>query len=103
MWGGRVRTDRVEGFQLDRGFQVFLTGYPEARQTLDYPSLDLRLFHTGAVIRYAGRFHRLSDPLRRPPGSLNSSGLPSPAGQWRFHETGWGPLLINLPKPCLQG
>jgi phytoene dehydrogenase-like protein len=28
--GGRVRTDRVEGFQLDRGFQVFLTGYPEA-------------------------------------------------------------------------
>lgn len=64
--GGRVRTDRMEGFQLDRGFQVFLTGYPEARQTLDYPSLGLQLFHPGAVIRYAGRFHRMSDPLRRP-------------------------------------
>jgi phytoene dehydrogenase-like protein len=64
--GGRVQTDRMEGFQLDRGFQVFLTGYPEARQTLDYPSLGLQLFHPGAVIRYAGRFHRMSDPLRRP-------------------------------------
>ena len=28
--GGRVRTDRMEGFQLDRGFQVFLTGSPSA-------------------------------------------------------------------------
>lgn len=56
----------MEGFQLDRGFQVFLTGYPEARQTLGYPSLGLQLFHPGAVIRYAGRFHRMSDPLRRP-------------------------------------
>ena len=64
--GGRVRTDRMEGFQLDRGFQVFLTGYPEARQTLDYPSLGLQRFHPGAVIRYSRRFHRMSDPLRRP-------------------------------------
>jgi len=30
--GGRVRTDRVEGFLLDRGFQVLLTAYPEARR-----------------------------------------------------------------------
>ncbi len=64
--GGRVRTDHVKGFQLDRGFQVFLTGYPEARKTLDYPSLGLKPFYPGAVIRYAGRFHRVSDPFRRP-------------------------------------
>ncbi|MBL8072588.1 MAG: NAD(P)-binding protein, partial [Nitrospira sp.] len=32
--GGRARTDRVEGFQLDRGFQVLLAGYPEAREAL---------------------------------------------------------------------
>ena len=25
--GGRVRTDMVDGFRLDRGFQVYLTGY----------------------------------------------------------------------------
>mgnify|MGYP000906850154 CR=1 FL=1 len=27
--GGRVRTDEVEGFLLDRGFQILLTEYPE--------------------------------------------------------------------------
>ena len=29
--GGRVRTDKKDGFLLDRGFQVLLTGYPEVR------------------------------------------------------------------------
>jgi phytoene dehydrogenase-like protein len=76
--GGRVRTDRVEGFQLDRGFQVFLTGYPEARRTLDYASLDLKPFHPGALIRYAGRFHLVSDPLRRPQDLVQT--LLSPIG-----------------------
>ena len=26
--GGRIRTDVVDGFLLDRGFQVLLTAYP---------------------------------------------------------------------------
>lgn len=64
--GGRIRTDRVEGFQLDRGFQVLLTGYPEVRKRLNFATLDLMPFHTGALIRYAGRFHVMSDPFRRP-------------------------------------
>ncbi|MBX3351093.1 MAG: FAD-dependent oxidoreductase [Nitrospira sp.] len=64
--GGRVRTDRVEGFQLDRGFQVFLAGYLEARETLDYSALELMPFHAGALIRREGRFHVMSDPFRRP-------------------------------------
>ncbi|MGC4099544.1 MAG: NAD(P)/FAD-dependent oxidoreductase [Nitrospira sp.] len=64
--GGRIRTDRVEGFQLDRGFQILLTGYPEARKTLNFAGLDLMPFHPGALIRHAGRFHVMSDPFRRP-------------------------------------
>lgn len=64
--GGRVRTDRVEGFRLDRGFQVFLTAYPEAKRTLDYQALDLRSFQPGALVRQGGAFHRLTDPWRRP-------------------------------------
>ena len=64
--GGRVRTDRVEGFQLDRGFQVFLAGYPEAREALDYSVLELMPFHAGALVRHDGRFHVMSDPFRRP-------------------------------------
>ncbi len=64
--GGRVRTDSVDGFLLDRGFQVFLTAYPEARAVLDYEKLNLRRFEPGALIRLRGKFQRLSDPWRRP-------------------------------------
>ena len=46
--GGRVRTDRVDGFLLDRGFQVFLTAYPESRKVWDLPALGLRAFEPGA-------------------------------------------------------
>lgn len=65
--GGRLRTDTtMDGFRLDRGFQVLLTAYPEVRRLLDYGALDLRPFVPGALVRYAGRFHRLTDPWRRP-------------------------------------
>lgn len=64
--GGRVRTDWVDGFRLDRGFQVFLTSYPDAKQLLDYDALELRPFEPGALVRFHGRFHRFCDPWRRP-------------------------------------
>jgi phytoene dehydrogenase-like protein len=62
--GGRVRTDMVEGFLLDRGFQVTLTAYPEARRLLDYSALQLRNFRPGALVWHGGRFHRFADPFR---------------------------------------
>ncbi|AUD00760.1 protoporphyrinogen/coproporphyrinogen oxidase [Spirosoma pollinicola] len=49
--GGRVRTDVVDGFRLDRGFQILLTAYPEAQRLLNYSALDLRSFRSGALIR----------------------------------------------------
>lgn len=64
--GGRVRTDRVEGFLLDRGFQMFLPAYPEARRVLDYDGLDLRPLYRGADVFVKNRFHRLADPLTHP-------------------------------------
>ncbi|MBK8093265.1 MAG: FAD-dependent oxidoreductase [Verrucomicrobiaceae bacterium] len=64
--GGRVRTDVVEGFRLDRGFQVFLPAYPEARRVLDYDALDLRPIYRGADVFVRDRFHRVADPLRHP-------------------------------------
>jgi phytoene dehydrogenase-like protein len=56
----------VEGFRLDRGFQVLLTAYPETQRVLDYAALDLKPFLPGALVRREGRFHELSDPWRRP-------------------------------------
>ena len=70
--GGRIRTDEVDGFLLDRGFQVFLTSYPEAQQVLDFPSLQLRAFQPGALVRHAGCFHELADPWRRPSAAIRS-------------------------------
>jgi phytoene dehydrogenase-like protein len=64
--GGRVRTDQVEGFLLDRGFQVLLTAYPEAQRTLDYHALDLKKFTPGAFSWFAGRLNKLVDPWRTP-------------------------------------
>ena len=64
--GGRVRTDEVEGYRLDRGFQVLLTAYPEAQRVLDYEALELRRFEPGAMVRAGGRWHELMDPWRRP-------------------------------------
>ena len=74
--GGRVRTDVVDGFRLDRGFQVLLTAYPEARRWLSYEGLTLRSFEPGALIQFEGKFHRVSDPLRRPSQALGSAFAP---------------------------
>ena len=84
--GGRVRTDLVDGFRLDRGFQVLLTAYPECQRVLDYGPLDLRKFERGALIRCEGRSHRLADPRRDPLRGLPSLFGPigSFADKWRI-------------------
>ncbi len=64
--GGRVRTDEFDGFLLDRGFQVVLTAYPEARRVLDYPALELKSFSPGAFSWFAGCMNKLVDPWRMP-------------------------------------
>jgi phytoene dehydrogenase-like protein len=71
--GGRARTDTVDGFLLDRGFQVLLTAYPEARRILDYDKLALGHFQPGAIIRAGGRFHRIADPWRAPTQALKTA------------------------------
>jgi predicted NAD/FAD-dependent oxidoreductase len=64
--GGRVRTDMVDGYRLDRGFQVLLTAYPELAKQFDVDALDLRSFEPGAVVWNGSAMHLVGDPLRRP-------------------------------------
>ncbi|MGY1778501.1 NAD(P)/FAD-dependent oxidoreductase [Geodermatophilus sp. SYSU D00804] len=78
--GGRLATERVDGFVVDRGFQVFNTGYPRAAD-LDLPALDLGFFAPGAVVRVGDRAHRVADPRRRP--SAVADTLRSPVGSLR--------------------
>ena len=71
--GGRIRTDVVDGFRLDRGFQVVLTSYPEPHALLDFGALGLRAFEPGALVRVGGRFERISDPFRDLTGGLRTA------------------------------
>ncbi len=62
--GGRVRTDKMNGFTLDRGFQVLLTSYPEAIKILDYDALKLKILPSGARIRLGDQYHVMPNPLK---------------------------------------
>ncbi|MEP2279479.1 NAD(P)/FAD-dependent oxidoreductase [Maribacter sp.] len=62
--GGRVKTDIINGYQLDHGFQVLLTEYPAAQKYLDYESLELQHFLPGASIFKNGKQEVIGDPLR---------------------------------------
>ncbi|MER7582604.1 NAD(P)/FAD-dependent oxidoreductase [Kitasatospora sp. NPDC097691] len=64
--GGRMRTDVVRGFRLDRGFQVFNTAYPQVRRRLELRALGLRPFTPGFLLADARGSHRVVDPTRCP-------------------------------------
>jgi phytoene dehydrogenase-like protein len=94
--GGRVATDEVGGFLLDRGFQVLLDSYPEARRVLDMAALDLHPFAAGALIHRRDRMGRVADPWRDPLAGVRSlaSGAFTPADGWR---------LMRLRADALRG
>lgn len=64
--GGRMKTDEVDGFLLDHGFQVLNTAYPEAKKYLDFQALRLKTFDPGAVIFEGKDSYIITDPMRNP-------------------------------------
>jgi phytoene dehydrogenase-like protein len=68
--GGRVRTDTVDGFRLDRGFQALFTAFPAIRQEFDMQALQLHAFDPGAIIYRNGNRYVLSDLFRKPSQAL---------------------------------
>jgi phytoene dehydrogenase-like protein len=68
--GGRIRTDEVDGFRLDRGFQVLLTAYEEVQAQVDVGRLDLRPFRPGSLIWTGERLEAMRDPFREPAAAL---------------------------------
>ncbi|ELZ38969.1 NAD(P)/FAD-dependent oxidoreductase [Halorubrum tebenquichense] len=73
--GGRVRTETVDGFTLDRGFQVLFTSYPAVERELGadrLDDLDMRTFAPGATICRPGSRSVLGDPLRDPLSAIPS-------------------------------
>lgn len=102
--GGRVRTDVVDGFRLDRGFQLYLTAFPEGRRVLDHEALDLKPFARAAMVWFGGRFHRMADPRSEPWAAAKSvfSPIGTAADKLRlirlYWEIGRGKLEQQLAK-----
>lgn len=71
--GGRLKTDEVDGFRLDRGFQVLLTDYPEVERYLDLKALGVKTFRPGGHIHTRQQHFRFADPLREPAQIIRST------------------------------
>lgn len=73
--GGRIRTDTVDGFRCDRGFQVLNPAYTELRRGVDVAALGIQKFDAAAGVRRGDGIDVLADPRRVPsrlPGTLRS-------------------------------
>ncbi|MGL4743682.1 MAG: FAD-dependent oxidoreductase [Dermatophilaceae bacterium] len=101
--GGRQRTDEVDGFLLDRGFQVLNPAYPAVRRWVDVAALDLHTFGAGLLVRRAAGLVELAHPVRHPgrvPATLRS-GLLSPRAVLALAR--WlGPAVV-APRQVLAG
>jgi phytoene dehydrogenase-like protein len=67
--GGRVRTDVVDGFRCDRGFQLLNPAYPAVRRLVDVGALRLGTFEAGVAVRRGdgpGGLAVVADPRRAP-------------------------------------
>ena len=69
--GGRVASDRIDGFTIDRGFQIYLSAYPEGKSLLDLRALDLRSFMPGAMVWDGRRRATVAHPLREPIAAIS--------------------------------
>ena len=74
--GGRIRTDEVDGFRLDRGFQLYNPSYPEGIRSLDHEALDLKPFVAGAVLVTDKGPRWMVDPRRAGRASLRNLRAP---------------------------
>ncbi|NED51518.1 FAD-dependent oxidoreductase [Micromonospora sp. BL1] len=98
--GGRVATDRVDGFLLDRGFQVLNTAYPRLTGLVDVGALTMGWFTSGVLVRRGDRLERLVNPLREPtgaPGTL-TSGIGSLTDRLRFAALAAGYATVPVGR-----
>ena len=100
--GGRVRTDVIDGFRCDRGFQVLNPAYPAVRRWVDVSTLDLKPFGSGVLVRRTEGLQVVADPVREPrllaqtvrSGYLHPRELAS--------VTRWGARVMADPKTVIR-
>lgn len=62
--GGRVQTDEVNGFHLDRGFQLINASYPELKRLNVAEDLEFVFAPRGVDVAIDSRIVRLGDPRK---------------------------------------
>ncbi|MET8676438.1 NAD(P)/FAD-dependent oxidoreductase [Streptomyces sp. NPDC004647] len=70
--GGRMATDRVDGFRLDRTAQLLSTSCPELRRTPGLSGLTLRPFSSGVLVHTGTRSQRFAE-ARSARGALTAA------------------------------
>ncbi|WP_133171842.1 FAD-dependent oxidoreductase, partial [Streptomyces sp. 111WW2] len=72
--GGRMATEKVDGFRLDRIGQLLSTAYPELRRTPGLDGLALLPFAPGVLLHSEGRHHHAGAPsgVRSARGALHA-------------------------------
>ncbi len=101
--GGRVRTDTIDGFRCDRGFQVLNPAYPAVRRWVDVGALNLLPFAAGVLVRTHDGLATLADPIREPgllPETLRS-GLVGPVEIAALAR--WAARVVVDPKGVMRG
>lgn len=101
--GGRVRTDVIDGFRCDRGFQVLNPAYPAVRRWVDVDRLDLKPFGAGVLVRTDAGLRTLADPVREPRllAATLRSGLVRPMEVAALAR--WAGRVVLDPKGVLHG
>ncbi|MEU1749747.1 FAD-dependent oxidoreductase [Micromonospora arida] len=99
--GGRVATDVIDGYRIDRGFQVLNTAYPRLGTLLDIDQLNLGYFTSGVLVRKGDKLLRLVNPLREPTGGPGTAlaGVGSLLDRLRFAALATG--CATLPASRL--
>ena len=101
--GGRQRTDRVDGFVLDRGFQVLNPAYPAVRRDVDVAALKFSSFPVAVRVRLDDRTVELAHPVRHPArlSATLASGLVTPRELAAL--TRWAAPTILAPRRTVAG
>jgi protoporphyrinogen oxidase len=118
--GGRVASDQIDGFILDRGFQLINANYPEIKRWNLLKDIDFKTAPRTVGVSTSSGIARLGDPrgalfstFSKKTGSIfaKASFLRYLASSPRFDEsveehflrTGVGDLYFKVLKPFLQG
>ena len=100
--GGRVRTDHVDGYTLDPGFQVLNTAYPELPAVVDLEALDLRAFDSSVAVSIEGQRVVIGNPVRKPSAAASALGIPVGGLGGKAAFGLYAGLCVTLPAKGLK-